>query len=249
MMQLSVTTEGKSFAETLKLLQAFNPKQFQFAQVVAASRIAEDIHFVLIREMKRVFDRPSPYTLNSLFVRYATKTSPEAYVSFKDYGGKGNTAGKYLQPQVYGGPRSLKRAEKALMAFVFGGRKYFLTPGHAAELDAYGNVPRNVYVKVLSALRAFSEVGYLANRRGSKRKGKPLTDYFVIAPDTVDAKRLNPGIYQRVGTGHRLIFNITKKEPVYRKRLDFFGIGQQVAKDQFERRFLEAFDKAIRTAR
>ena len=64
MMQFSVTTEGKSFAETLKLLQAFNPKQFQFAQIVAASRIAEDIHFVLIREMKRVFDRPSPTTIS-----------------------------------------------------------------------------------------------------------------------------------------------------------------------------------------
>jgi len=60
MMQFAVTTDGKSWNETLKLLQAFNPKQFQFAQVIAASRIAEDIHFVLLREMKRVFDRPSP---------------------------------------------------------------------------------------------------------------------------------------------------------------------------------------------
>ena len=52
----------------------------------------------IIIAMQLVFDRPTPYTLNSTFVSPATKTKLKAEVKLKDESAKGLPATKYLAP-------------------------------------------------------------------------------------------------------------------------------------------------------
>jgi hypothetical protein len=51
-------------------------------------------------EMPFAFDRPTPYTLGSLYLSPATKAIPVAKVWLKDDAGKGTPAAKYLFPRL-----------------------------------------------------------------------------------------------------------------------------------------------------
>jgi hypothetical protein len=59
-------------------------RTFGFASVVALSRTAKDIKIEQPKEMQRVFDRPTPFTLRSVFMQDATKAEPYARVWLKD---------------------------------------------------------------------------------------------------------------------------------------------------------------------
>lgn len=257
MLNFSVNTEGKSFEETFKLMRAFNPKQFDYATSVAINKVAEDIKFVLVREMTRVFDRPTQYTLNSLFIRYAKKTEPVAYVSFKNAGSSNaGSAGQYLLAEVYGGGRASKRSEKTLSNLGFkGAQDFYLTPASGVKLDSSGNVPRRKYEEIIAFFKANKGHDFASNSRSSNRIANKVNAglsaaYFIALPNDVrvQSKRLSPGIYERKGLSFTKVFNITRK-PIYKSVFKFFDIGQAVARDQFAKRFIESFNNAIRTAR
>lgn len=90
-------------ASNIKQVQAMltqtQREQIPFAAVVAMTRTAQAVRDVQLTEMRRVFDRPTPYTMNSLFVQPATKRRPQAAVGFKEFAGKGTPAWKYLGPR------------------------------------------------------------------------------------------------------------------------------------------------------
>lgn len=194
--------------------------------------------------MSKVFDRPTPYTLNSVYVLPAKVVSTEAfaYISIKDWPDKGIAANKYLSPQIYGGGRNLKRSEEALM------RKGFLptgslatAPGKGMKLNAYGNIPGSTMVSILSGLGAFSEAGYIANRaakiaKKSKSKKKPR-QFAVFDPPGAGVL----GIYERYGTDMRKIKPLVAfvKIPNYKPRLRFHQIILDEYHEKFARLFLE----------
>lgn len=257
-MSFSISSDtGKGFNETFKFLESVSPKQFNYAKKLAINEVAKDVTFVLKREMQRVFDRPTRYTLDSLFIRYATVSNQEAFVSFKQAGSSNaGSAGRYLMSEVFGGGREAKRSERTLENLGFkGAGDLFLTPASGAKLDANGNVPRRKWEEVIAFFKASGGNSFTATSKGGKRlneraqSGK-INQYFMIAPNDTRAQsnRLSPGIYERKGLGFSKLFSITKR-PVYKKRFDFFGVGQQVAADQFAKRFIEAFEYAQRTAR
>ncbi|MGA4815434.1 hypothetical protein ACPA9J_10245 [Pseudomonas aeruginosa] len=63
-----------------------------------------------------MFDRPTPYTLNSLRMVPARKDRLEARVWFKDEADGAQPASVWIAPEVYGGPRRNKPAELQLRA-------------------------------------------------------------------------------------------------------------------------------------
>jgi len=114
--------------------------------------------------MESVLDRPTKYTLNSLFVAKGSKASPTATVGFKDIP-KHST--HYLEPLIKGGPRHKKGNEVA-----FG--KRWLTPSYAAAelglIDQYGNFKRSVLQQLLSYFSAAERSsGYSANSTSATR--------------------------------------------------------------------------------
>ena len=172
--------------------------------------VAEDIR----AEMGVVFDRPTPATLNSLYIQSATKQKLEARVWIKDgrgVNGKGNVVGRegawgkgraastWLTPEIYGGPRSDKGIEKMLRRKGVLKQGQYIVPGNRMELDAYGNIPKGTLNKIISGASLFTEEGYSANATGSKRsraKGNAKR-YFVMH----NAKREPFAVAERTGSG------------------------------------------------
>ncbi len=230
---------------------------------------ADDVAGVLRKDIPKVFDRPVPFTRNSIYKRPATKAKLSAMVWVKDDGAtKGTPAAKYLAPQIYGGQRNLKRFEKALQAVGVLPPGMIAVPGKAAEKDAYGNMSKGQIVKILSYLQAFSQSGYRANitdkrrermARGNEAKGVRGLDYFVLArPEG----KLPAGIYKRVrytGADAVKVGHLQKggakpiivfvRPAAYRKRWKFFETSQRVSERRFPVRFDEAMAKALATAR
>ena len=188
-------------------------------------------------EMQRVFDRPTPFTLNSLYVKTATPIALTARVWFKGIRGDWH----YLIPQVEGGDRRLKMFEKHLQRAGILPVGMFVVPGAGLKLDQYGNIPGGKIVQLLSAVQALPEVGYLANksrRRGARRNRKT---------DNIFAGRPHPGmplgVWQRSLSGLKPLIVFVKR-PQYRKRFDFYGIARNVAEREFNNQFLRALRSA-----
>lgn len=245
-MKVSVST---NIAELTADLNKMQREQLPFATAVALTKVAQRVKAAEVKVMARNFDRPTRFTLNSLFVQQATKRRQEARVWFKDFAPKGTPAGKYLMPQVYGGQRPHKRHEKALIRRGYMKQSQYAIPAQGAKLDQYGNMRRSQIVQILSQLKAFGEQGYSANATGSKRskRKRARAPYFYA---TINGEQ---GIWQRVasafGEGAKPVLIFVDAEPKYGKRFPFFKVADNVMKANYAREFATALDFAIQTAK
>lgn len=241
-MKIQVTTNLKDIRETIRTIGP----QAQFAAAVALTRTAKVVRDELKQEMSRVFDRPTPYTLNSLFVKPATKDNLESMVWLKDATSKGTPADRYLKPQIFGGSRSLKSMEKALQSSGKMPRGYFAQPAAGAQLDQYGNVKRSQIVQILSQLQVQRGGGYDSRRSNSAASRRTVArqgvTYFALAKPV---GRLKPGIYLKrqfaKGSAIKPVFIFTS-QAIYQPRFKFFEIAEQVA----QKRMPSIFDQALR---
>ncbi|WP_219924669.1 hypothetical protein [Halomonas sp. ND22Bw] len=169
----SIDIEG---IEALRRQMLGFEKQIPYATALALTRVAQRVKEGELAVMKRRFDRPTKFTMNSLYVKRAKKSDrpPRATVYFRDFAPKGTPAGTYLQPQVHSGKRNKKRFEKALIHAGAMRPDEWAIPGGGARRDVYGNVAKGQITQMLSGLRALGEQGYQANAtssRSSRRKG------------------------------------------------------------------------------
>lgn len=194
-------------------------------------------------EMKRVLDRPTPYTLNSMRIEYARRNSLTARVLFKDgLGNKNRSPERWIGRQVSGGPRGMKAAEGRISREVIGGQQLYLVPTRYAPLDAYGNVSRAVIVKILSSIQALGDAS--ANRRRRSRGRRRDEEYFAIYSNRPGLK---PGIYRRMrtafGAGVIPIFTFAKNAPKYSSRYDFYGTAERSAARHLPRIWAEVLSE------
>lgn len=254
-MQLNIT---HNFPEVHRYLQAAQ-KQATFAAAVALNRTAEWAETDVRKEMRRQFDRPTPFFLRSLRVIRATKQKLAATVWFKDNTSIDSSSTLVL-PHVFGGDRTFKPMEVRLRRAGILPNGWKVVPGQGADLDAYGNMSRGQISQVLNVLGTFTEAGYnKADARtvarlakGSARKGVYGFTYWINRVGGVEGKHLPPGIYKRVQTAFGSSLKpvmIFVNRTTYRKRLDFFGIVERTAKARFGSEFERAYADAMRTAR
>ena len=222
----------KGLEELRATLTEFSDRRFAAAIATALSRTAVQVRDKMRQEMVRTLDRPTPYTINSLYTVPATADRLEAKVRFKDDRAvsSGTPATYYMTPNVEGGQRRAKGLEKALRTVGVLPDGWLVVPGPGAVLDSYGNVSRGQIVQVLSQLRitivagstrnmAFGKASIAAQRKAGGR-------YFVMKPGGKAA----PGVYQREFMGS----NITPvllfvRSATYRKRFAFYDQGQSAA--------------------
>lgn len=239
-------------------LDALARTQVPFATSRALNAVAEKVVEAERHEMRDVFDRPTPYTLGSLRVIRSTKQRLEAVVTFKEAFGKAQVpASKYLAPNIKGGSRREKRFEAALRRAGVMPAGYRAVPGSGIRLDAYGNVPGSVIVKLLSYFKAFPEAGYRANitdkRKASMARGRAGkrygTAYFVGRPG--DGK-LPFGIWERTTTGFgsaiRPVFLFVGWAQ-YQAIFDFEYVGRKTVEREFEPAFDRELSAAVASAR
>lgn len=228
---LNITRTG-SIAQMLREVRDIPARVLPYAASTALTRVAqlaakED----LPAEMRRVFDRPTPYALNSLFVRASTTQTLSARVMVKNTAGAGVVPENFLQPEVEGGGRRDKGLEKALSyaGILRSGER--VVPSREIALDAYGNVPGGKVRSILTQLRASTgkgpgvfagEVGISRTRgiwlRAGKGKGRKITPLFIF----------------------------TKAAPKYRPRLDFGAVAERTAKKHFLKEFIKASGDIIK---
>ena len=223
-------------------------KQIPFALSRALNDVAIEVKKAEQIEMSKVFDNPTPYTLNSIFFKKATKQKLEVQIIVRNEAAKGTAPVKYLEPQIFGGSRRAKSSELQLREKGLIDNDMFWAPGSGARLNQYGNISPGLIVQILSALKAFREVGYDANytEASVKRNKKSLAGNIFVIKEW--GKALYPGVYQRTKKGVKPLL-IFLKNPQYKERFDFFKVGEEVYDKEFENKFNEAIQYALSTAR
>lgn len=244
-----------------------SPKQATFALAVSLTRTAQDVREAERAEMRDVFDRPTGYTLNGLYVKTATKADLTARVWFKNgYGTKPH----YLEPQVHGGARPLKRFEELMVRAGYMRRNERAVPGEGVGLDAFGNISRGHVQKILSQLHAFYLAGASQNATKSRRSsakrmqqayfvsdGKGSTKYRSTATRSAwknggKEQHLPRGIWQRTHFGHGTAIKpviLFVPRATYEQRFDFFGVARRVVGERLPAHFAREWPRAMATAR
>lgn len=221
-------------------------RQLPFALARAMTLTAKDAQKAVTDEMRRVFDRPTRYTINSTFIKPARKTDLTATLAVREFGGKGTAAANFLEPQIKGVRRKLKRFERSLQSAGQMPKYTYAMPGQRVRLDRYGNVSRGTITKVLSALKATSDASQRATASVRSAKTQARNRYVAF---TKPRGRLVPGVYQRrAGGGLSPIFVYTRA-PRYRKRLRFWEIANATASMRFPMQLRRSLAMALRTAK
>lgn len=248
---IHVTMDIQALMATLSDLEK---RQLPFAVQTALNLTADELRTAYQREMRDSFDRPTPYTLRGVRVRYATKKSLDAEVRLQDAGGR-NRPSQYLRPEVEGGPRRMKAYEIQL------GRRYTV-PGKEMARDSYGNLQGGIITRALSQMgllrggvtqRTSQDQAEAAAKLQKRRKslgksGKPV--YFVGRPG---GGRLPEGLWERRKIGQywvtRPVLIFLDQAPTYAPRLEWEFTAQHVHRTHFETNFRQALAYARATAK
>ncbi len=250
-----------SFNQTTKastIIDRIIQKQLPFALSKAINDTAPLVVKGLKEEIVKVFDKPTPYTINSVIFRQrATKQNLSAKVIIKDFTGKGTPPIKYLAPQIFGGNRNAKSSEVQMREKGILNDNMYWVPGKGVRLNSYGNITGAQMVKILSAIQAFREVGYFANQTAeSLKKNKSAMKNLIVIKDFNNRSKLLPGVYQltkpvktKSGTRYKglkpiLIFI---KTPNYKPRFRFFEVGQSIFEREIDEKFNQSLHYALST--
>jgi len=240
------------------------PRAVEVASQRALLHTARGVKDAEVREMGRVFDRPTRWTLNSFQVRL-DKAAMQARVEIKD--GYWYRSDNFLQTQIEGASRRRQKAfEKALQAVGALPSGWVAVPGQRAKLDAYGNHSPGEIRQILSWFDAAERVAGSTQNMGMKgrerrRKGTKKRagwEYFLVRAgdrrsfvrsqpsSRGSTHKMQPGIYRRTNyaLGSRIEpVMIFVKSASYERRFDFYG----VAKRTIEREFKPRLEAALQT--
>ena len=256
MINLSVKIDVR---DVIRQLADIKDRQLPFATSLAINNTAKKVREREQHEIRDVFDRPTPFIQNSIFIKPSNKLNLTAKIGIKDNGfGKGIPAIKPLEAEIVGGERRLKRYEVALRSIGVLPDGYFTVPGDGAEIDGYGNMKAGQIRQLLSYFRANRDVGSTSNStdatraklaRGTKKKAG--VSYFVGKPGDAPL-----GIWRRSEMG---LFNGPSKPlmPIlifvqsasYEAVYDFDFVARQTIEREFDGQFIQAWAEAERTKR
>jgi hypothetical protein len=219
-------------------------RQMPFATALALTETAKDIRTSIQGKMPRVFDRPTPFTLNAFQVVPATKVNQVAMVEYKHQGKR-----HYLATQVLGGQRRRAAFENRignifdddLVAFA-GDTFGAIIPARGAQRDQYGNWSSGERNRVLSALQV--QMDPTANTTdASRRRNSRRAEYYIGRRGRVR------GVFKTQGGEDTLILLFVKPVPTYQPRLPLDQIAERTFQTVYRANFNVALERALATAR
>lgn len=228
---LAMQIEMSGFDKGLRVL-AETPDMIRKAVVGALSDTVDDLYTRQHMEMNKVFNKPSPYVLKGLKKSYPGgregqssrarfgQGATRAGTYFEYFGGTGSPE-SIVKPHVFGGQRSRKSSEKRLQGMValLGGQD--TVQGRNYPRGSGGDISGARYSEMLAAVGALSETARGAMPKGKQRNRKNVS-FFVIKRNGAPI-----GIAERRGKDVKVMLVNTKKKAVYKKRYDYFGVGQK----------------------
>lgn len=219
-------------------IRDIHSNQVPFATALALTWTAQDIKKAERQEMEDIFDNPTSFTLNSLYVTRATKQRQFARVWFKDYVPKGTPSAEYLQAQVKGGDRRQKRYEVALAARGVIGAGRVTAPGAGARLNRAGNISQGQINRMLNSLHAQrTDTTQHTVKRGNRH-------FFVHRDSAGDVDT----IYVRQGRKVKPFLHVFDAAN-YERRFRFYEIAEKVRDERFKHNFKRAWKRAMATRR
>lgn len=231
-------------------------QQLPFALSLALNNTGRDIQRALEGETS-VFDRPRPVTKRGTALVRSTKQNLTAVVRLRRRVDGAPPVNEYLQAEVQGGRRPMKRSEILLQRAGILPAGMQTRPGSGARLDAYGNMSRGQIVQILSHFRTFGGISTSGRARGRKdtqtasqvlnraRRPRRPIEYFAV-PD--GAPGLAAGIWERRGKRIQPVL-IFIQPPAYRPRYAFERVARASAEARFVPNFEAAFRRALGSAR
>lgn len=249
-MNLNIKVDDKAAHALLKSLRA---NEIPTALRNATNDLARESIKIEQDEMRRVFDRPTPFILKGLRLKTkATKERPTAEVWFKDvYQSKISSGGRdfvlsTLTPHIPGFPtgRAQKGMERALIRRGYMRQGEHLVPSRTMALDRYGNVSGSTASKMLNDIGVFlGTPGFTSTTRASKVK-------YIWG----EMRSRNGGTvrgiwlgsrFRRSGNSAALQMVVVGKSPTYRKRFDFAGVAKRWFRENANRHLVLAVVHAI----
>jgi hypothetical protein len=212
-------------------------------------------------EMERVFDRPTPYTLNAVYGSYASKRRLEAHLLLKDNRRQRCRPRRGQQGHRGGGlPAARDRGRRPAAQAGRGGAAragllpagLFLVPGREAPLDAYGNVPHGFIIRMLSDLQAWRRTASAPTARRAAHR-QPAEQLFLRrAGSRAASARTRISSPASTGTCPArcvvAVFHFTR-QPSYGARFDFYGTAQKLIAAELPRQFPAQWQRALATDR
>jgi hypothetical protein len=236
-MGFSVTS---NMEEVMARFEAVATRQMPFALSRALNDTATDVRAAEVATMKRVFDRPTPYTLGAFQIKPATKANLVAVVEQKEQAGRRD----YLKREAEGGARKSTALETLLSyKLPYAGILTAILPADNARLDRYGNWSTGQRNEVMAAIGAMRDSTSNRSALSLKRKKNP-SKFFV------PTSGLPPAIYERTGKGQlKVILAFTAAAPTYTPRFPFRQVALQTAESVFGMHFARRFAEAANSAR
>jgi len=237
---------GMNINDVTRYMTNIDEKQMPFATSLALTRLAKGGQKDTQAEMKRLFDRPTPYTIRSVYVQPAKKKRQVAVVGIKDRESSKNSKSPadQLRHEFRGGSRGRSRLEFWLeRAGKITSREY-LVPGEEARLDRYGNISRGQVQQIMSQIKVGADaISFSSDSRRSKRKRGRLKGYFWS-----DGRQLPKGVWQRDG-GDAVPIMIVVTQPTYRAMIDIRRVVNEGIRKRAKHEIAKAVRFAIQTAR
>jgi len=227
-------------------------KQIRFAVAKSLTQTAKAVQSDITAEMKQQFDRPTPYTLRSSFVKPATRFNLTAVVGIKDMSPAKAIASpaELLGHEFRGGGRIRKNLENYLAKAGFLSSGEFVVPGAGTRFDRFGNMSRGQTQQIMSQLRlGVDPNSWASNSKRSQRNVKNAGRIFWSRGGARSA-HLPRGAWIDMGgaVGLRPLL-VVIKHPSYRQRIDVEKTAAASVKRNWDRIFDAALVNAFATAR
>lgn len=213
-------------------------KQIPFAASLALNATGEDVMGSNQNLMRRVFDRPTRWTLNAFYLKRSTKTDLNASVQRKTAVGRRF----YLEVQSDGGGRKKSGIESLFSARLEGGDNIdAVVPTRAVRKNRYGNVSPAQMKRILSGVKVQS-----ASTAGAGGKaGAGRARYFASKP----GGKLSPGVFERKGRKIKKVLAFTDEAPRYRSIFPMERNGYAVAGKVLAGHMRRSIKRALASAR
>lgn len=237
-MQVNIKADIK---EATRQLTKIQKKQIPYATSRALNETANRTAKYMKQYARRVFHKPTRYTIAGIRWRKTNKKDLTSYVYLNDWPDKGTPQSKYLHPQIHGGGRALKASELAFR------RAGILPPGKYLApspryMNSAGNIKPGLMQLIMSQMHAFKEVGYSANETATslvRNKRLRKNRYFLIK---------GYGIFVRQGDRVEPVLHFIRS-PRYKAIFPFHEKASKHASKLFKPVFRRELAEALRTAK
>lgn len=231
-------------------------KHVRFSVALALTHTAQRAQAAATKEIKARFRDPVALTRDAVRIRATDRHLPidemRAVVYLQDEASKGTPPSKYLAAEIEGGARRDKRSERALT------RAGVIAPGQ--QTSAASNLRGKrlsgpMAVQMLSALKAFHEMGFVANRSAkadAKRKKARLVAAASGADFFAAHKRGEEepyAIFRLVAPGKVKPVLWVGRTARYSRRFAFWSVAEKAARASFAGEMRAALATELATRR